>query len=473
MMDAHEPTQQALPEGSSHEQASGLARSNLGHNDQRFHQLSSWTLPASIALSALIISFFTPWGLVVALGAVLWLGTLHHQYTLVQSSHARALSELAEHAAESELLSARLSTILNSVDVPILVTNNQGIIVKVNRSASTILGSGRALTNEHFDSLITQKPVVELEQLARTGESDHARLELPVGGDMRVFDVAADPIASTGGAVCTFTDITELFRSSTLKADFAANASHELRTPIASILGAIQTLDGPARHDHAMSDRLITMISSNATRLDLMVNDLLDLSKLESTSTPSVLVETSMMEIIDRSVAPFTSICERKGLKIHSNIDSASATLHTDESLLTLIIRNLIENATKFARDNTTITISAKPITMGVNPAHPPPAGLNGQRGIRISVQDEGIGIPIAHQQRIFERFYQVDEARAGSTARRGTGLGLAIVKHAARTLGGGIRLQSIPQQGTTMIVELPKCVYREQSGPNPSQTPN
>lgn len=458
-MDVHDSTQQALIKDSSQEHPSTHVITRRAGDDPHIRQLSSWTLPASILLGSLIISIFTPWGLVSAAGALIWLGTLHHQYTLIQDDHRQSLNELATQAARSELLSTRLSTILNSVDVPILVTNDQGIIIKVNLAASTILGAGRALTNEHFDSLITQKPVVELEQLARTGESDHARLELPVGGDMRVFDVAADPIASTGGAVCTFTDITELFRSSTLKADFAANASHELRTPIASILGAIQTLDGPARHDKAMSDRLITMISANATRLDLMVNDLLDLSKLESSTTPSILVETSMMEIIDRSAAPFTSICERKGLTIKTQIDPASTTLQTDESLLTLIIRNLIENATKFARDNTTITIYAKPITMGVNPAHPPPEGLNGQRGIRISVQDEGIGIPIAHQQRIFERFYQVDEARAGSTARRGTGLGLAIVKHAARTLGGGIRLQSIPQQGTTMIVELPKCI--------------
>ena len=420
---------------------------------------SAWTLPGSILLGSLLIGVFAPYVLFIGLCALGWLVVIHRAST----RHVRALkaktAELQTQINREHTLITQLASILDSADVPIIATDNTGSILQANRSAQNVLGSGRSLQGEFFDSLITQRAVRELEQLARNGESGHARLELPVGGDMRVFDVAAGPISDTRGAVCTFTDITELSRSATLKADFAANASHELRTPIASILGAIQTLQGPAKDDPAMTERLMTMISTNADRLDSMVKDLLDLSKLESTSIPTVLSRVDLGEIIDRVSGQFAQICERRQLTIESSIDQQVSQITTDESLIVLILRNLIENAVKFAHEGTAVTIHAQSTELVDDPENPPPDGLDGEMGIRIGVRDEGIGIPLSQQVRIFERFYQVDEARDGSSARRGTGLGLAIVKHAARTLGGKVRLKSIHQQGTTMIVELPRCV--------------
>jgi two-component system, OmpR family, phosphate regulon sensor histidine kinase PhoR len=418
-----------------------------------------WTLPASILAGAVLVGIFEPLMLLIALGALIWLAMIHRGYS-------RSIDELTRSSnnAQSSITAAkqsmeRLRSILDSADVPVIATDNNGTIVLVNKAARSILGSGRPLVGEIFDSLITQHAVCELEELARKGEAGHARLELPVGMDIRIFDVAADPIQSIRGAVCTFTDITELSRSVTLKADFAANASHELRTPIASIMGAVETLNGPARDDTEMTQKLIGMISENATRLDLMVKDLLDLSKLETPSVALAVNEVSLSELIEITTAPFAAVCERRSLHIETRIDEQISRFITDESLLNLILRNLIENATKFAREGTTITIKAEPIPLAINPDDPPPAELNLSSGIRFSVKDEGVGIPLTHQSRIFERFYQVDEARTGSSARRGTGLGLAIVKHSARILGGTIRVKSIPQQGTTMIVELPRCV--------------
>jgi len=420
---------------------------------------NGWPLPASILAGSIIVGLFQPVFLAIALGALIWLGLLHRATSRRLIGLASTNRQAQNEIGRAQLLAARLGSILESADVPILATNTDGLIIQANFAAKSTLGSGRPLIGEHFDSLITQGAVHELERLARSGESGHARLELPVGGDMRIFDVAADPVASTHGAVCTFTDITELSRSATLKADFAANASHELRTPIASILGAIQTLEGPAKDDPPMTERLIQMISSNASRLDLMVKDLLDLSKLESTLVPVALTRIDLAELIEQNSLPFSSVCQRRGLTIETRIDPDCSLITSDESMLELILRNLIGNAAKFAHENTTVTIHAEPIALGIDPESPPPDGLTGAKGVRIGVRDEGIGIPLSQQQRIFERFYQVDEARDGSSARRGTGLGLAIVKHAARTLGGNIRLKSIHQQGTTMIVELPRCL--------------
>ncbi len=433
-------------------QTSSSSPPNTGDTD-------GWPLPASILAGSIIVSFFQPIFLAVSLVALIWLGVLHRAYSRRLVGLGARYRHSHDEIRHAQHLAARIGSILDSADVPILATNNDGSIIQANFAAKSILGSGRPLIGEHFDSLITQSAVHELERLARSGESGHARLQLPVGSDMRIFDVAADPIASSRGSVCTFTDITELSRSEALKADFAANASHELRTPIASIIGAVQTLEGPAKDDPAMIQRLIQMISSNASRLDLIVKDLLDLSKLESTLVPVVLSRIDLAELVEQNSLPFFSVCQRRGLTIETRIDSDCSVITSDESMLELILRNLIGNATKFAHENTTITIHAEPITLGIDPASPPPDGLAGALGVRIGVRDKGIGIPFSQQQRIFERFYQVDEARDGSSARRGTGLGLAIVKHAARTLGGNIRLKSIHQQGTTMIVELPGCL--------------
>jgi two-component system phosphate regulon sensor histidine kinase PhoR len=257
----------------------------------------------------------------------------------------------------------------------------------------------------------------------------------------------------------TLRDVTELVKASELKADFAANASHELRTPIASIRGAAETLTGPARDDPAMLDRLTGMVAANAARLEALVNDLLDLSKLESADTPAAIAAVNLGDVVAGLREQFEAICIRKGLRIVAEIDPRAATIRTDPVLLDLILRNLVENATKFARDGTPVVVSAEPAPIPPDPVNPPPAGLEGATGVRIRVRDEGLGIPIAHQQRIFERFYQVDRARTGGSVQRGTGLGLAIVKHAARRLGGQVGVESVYQQGTTMVVELPRCL--------------
>ena len=407
------------------------------HNPLDTGDPNNWPLPASILAGSIIVGVFQPLFLVVSLGTLIWIGFLCRSYSRRLFGLASDKRRLEDKIKRAQLLAARLQSILESADVPILTTNNNGSIIQANLAAKLILGSGRPLIGEHFDSLITQNAVHELERLARSGESGHARLELPVGGDMRIFDVAANPITNTRGAVCTFTDITELSHSATLKADFAANASHELRTPIASILAAIQTLEGPAKNDPAMIQRLIQMISSNASRLDLIVKDLLDLSKLESTLVPVVLTDVNLADLVEQSSLAFSSACERRGLTIETRINPECSIITSNESMLELILPNLIGNATKFAHENTTITIHAESIAIGIDPENPLPDGLDGTRGVRIGVRDEGIGIPLSQQQRIFERFYQVDEARDGSSARRGTGLGLAIVKHAARSLGG------------------------------------
>lgn len=429
-----------------------------------------WTLPASILAGCLVLALVSSAFLALAVLPLVWLILVHRATRRELRRSVRESAETAERVEGVRALVSLLGDVIDAADAPILSTDSAGIIAQSNRAAKEILGSGRELIGEHFDSLITQDEILELERLAREGESNHARLDLPVGGAIRIFDVSVDPIPSTGGTVCTFTDITELMQSVELKADFAANASHELRTPISAIKGAVETIQGPAADDGAMRIRLIGIIASNAERLEHMVNDLLDLSKLESGTAPASPVPLDVNQFINGVCAPFGPVCARRSLEIVTKIDEEIRVIESDPVLLELIVRNLIENATKFAFDGTSIRVSIERASVSVDPAAPPPGGLTHDSGITLKVRDKGAGIPIAQQPRIFERFYQVDEARTGSNTRRGTGLGLAIVKHAARTLGGNARVESIQGQGTTMIVDLPRCVPEWQDAPDPPE---
>ncbi|MCA9302493.1 MAG: hypothetical protein KC996_00075 [Phycisphaerales bacterium] len=397
-------------------------------------------LPASILLGAMILAIFIPLMLLFAFAALLWLAAVAYQRHIIIDRQRARLEHAEEAAAQSGINAKRLGSILSASDLPILATDQHGVITNSNGAAHQILGGGRSLRGVALDELITHKPVLELARHALSGESGHARFSLPILGQTHELDVAADPLPGADGCVFTFRDITELTKAVALKADFAANASHELRTPIASIRGAVDTLMGPTPPPESMRVRMIEMISGNATRLELLVNDLLDLSKLESTDAPPTIEPIDLDTLISGIAEQFAPICMRRSITIEPTIEEPVRTIHSDRSLIGLILRNLIENATKFANEGTSIRVSVRPAEIGVV----------------IEVADKGIGIPIADQQRIFERFYQVDDARSGTSVKRGTGLGLAIVKHACRRLGGSIGVRSVYGQGTTMRVTLP-----------------
>lgn len=414
--------------------------------------------PVGLAAGAVGLGVFWPWWLAGALGALGWLA-----WGMVGEGR-RAAAERAAARARDERFRAdraeheRLRRVIDAAGMPLIATDADGVITVASRAASRTLGGGRSIVGVRFDELFTQPELHEMERLARQGEAGRVRLDLPVEGERRALIAAADPLEGSG-CVVTLRDVTELVAAAELKADFAANASHELRTPIASIRGAAETLQGPARDDPAMLARLTGMIADNAARLEALVNDLLDLSRLESGETPAVLEEVDLERALGRYREQFEAVCRRRRLTIEIDLGPGLGTVRTDPVLLDLIVRNLVENATKFAREGTPVVLWARAAEVPPDPVNPAPAGADLATGLRIEVRDEGLGIPLSQQQRIFERFYQVDRARAGGSAQRGTGLGLAIVKHAARRLGGSVTVRSVYQQGTTMIVELPGCV--------------
>ncbi len=334
--------------------------------------------------------------------------------------------------------------VLRGVDEAIIATGVGGRIMMCNAAAERLVGrTNDAIRGRPFDQIFTQQEFHALHAAGRQGERAREQIRMPMPGGTRIIEASVSPLSSAGGVLITLRDVTETAQAVQIKADFVANASHELRTPIAAIRMAVETLAGQARDDPTMRERLIGMIANHTVRLEELIRDLLDLSRLESPEFRVAHATFPMTEIVEPLASMFAEVCRERNLNLVFSIADEVALVRTDAGLLTLILKNLIDNATKFAFEGTTIRVVGSA------------AGMMA----RFDVIDKGVGIPLAQQTRIFERFYQVDASRTVSSHRRGTGLGLAIVKHAVRTLGGHIRVASVWKQGTTMTVEIPALI--------------
>lgn len=387
-----------------------------------------------------------------------------------EATLGRVLSLLADlerrggsEAHERERALGRVRAIADAAAVPVLAADGSGVVELANRAAAEVLARPRdRLVGRALEDVLIQPTLLALVDRARAGTPARGRVRMAEGESPRFFDVAAEPLGEGGGGagvVVTLRDVTELATAVQLKSDFAANASHELRTPIAAIRGAVETMQ-TAEDDPEMTARLREMIAQHVARLEEMVADLLDLSRLESQETRSATGPLACSSLAARLSDLFARPCAERRVRLEFDLDPALEDMVIDQHLLELVLRNLIDNAVKFAREGTPVRVIGR--ASAVDPAgDAPPIDEGGGplTGARFRVIDQGIGIPLAHQQRIFERFYQVDPSRDGKLKRRGTGLGLAIVKHAMRRLGGRIGVESVWQQGTTMSVEIPRCV--------------
>lgn len=360
---------------------------------------------------------------------------------------------------------AELSQFLEIVDEPLLVCDGAQSVILVNDAARTWLEmSAEEALGRRIDEVFTNAEMLSMHSRAARGELCRRRVTLAGENGYRVADVSAVPVPtedkgknkehrsedSGRGVLLVLRDVTELARALQVRTDFAANASHELRTPIASLRGAVDTLQGPAASDERMRNRLLAMLDENVSRLEDLIRDLLDLSRLEALEGAvrfSLVPASELARVLSDA---FELMCERSGVTLRFDLDPRLEGMRTDRNLLTIVLRNLIENAIKFSAHDDEVLVRGVVETV---------EGDATQVLCVFEVVDHGEGIPLPMQQRIFERFYQVDQSRDGSKIARGTGLGLAIVKHAVRTLGGTIKVKSVWQRGTTMRVELPSAL--------------
>lgn len=274
--------------------------------------------------------------------------------------------------------------------------------------------------------------------LARASE-----IALPAPGD---GDSVGEPSGrSVTGRLLVLTDITELTRAIQVRSDFVANASHELRTPISAIRAAVDTvLKIDVAKEAEQATRFLSVIARHTSRLEALIGDLLDLSRLENPSAtfqPEVL---RLQRLCDELHDRWDGEIDAKMLRWRCEIGDDCPNVFANPYLLTLVLDNLVDNAVKFTDPGGQIGVGCR--CEGV--------------AVVIEVFDTGCGIAAHEHQRVFERFYQVETARSPSgesSARpRGTGLGLSIVRHAIAAMGGSVLLDSAPGRGTRVTVRIP-----------------
>ena len=233
-------------------------------------------------------------------------------------------------------------------------------------------------------------------------------------------------------------DISALDRAERMRADFVANVSHELKTPLAALIGFIETLRGPAREDARARERFLTLMDAEARRMDRLVGDLLSLSKLESGPPLARDARADLVSVVQRVLTLMEPVAARAKITVRSQIGPIRAPVRGEEDRLVQMLTNLLDNAIKYGKPG--------PVTVS----------LTAEEGEWVlTVADRGPGIPAEHLPRLTERFYRVDTARSRSLG--GTGLGLALVKHILRRHQGRLEIDSQPGAGTTVTVRLPR----------------
>jgi two-component system phosphate regulon sensor histidine kinase PhoR len=335
---------------------------------------------------------------------------------------------------------ARTGAILSAMDDGVLAVDHRGTVTLANpwlvRTLDLHEPAGR-----HYLEVIRQSEVGALiEDVLRHGARRDAELEILQL--QRVFDIAAVPFPDTEGAphgaVLTFNDATERRRLERMRRDFVVNASHELRTPLTSIRGFVEALEDGAVAEPETAPRFLGKIRIHADRMAALVDDLLDLSRLESGDRAPEWKETRASEVAEGVVASFAGPAARKDIRLR-HVDRGAPTILTDPERLRRTLENLVDNAVKYTPEGGHVEITTAP-------------GPGG--GALLVVEDDGPGIGPEHLPRLFERFYRVDKAR--SRALGGTGLGLSIAKHLAESMGASISVESEPGKGSRFVVSLP-----------------
>jgi len=360
----------------------------------------------------------------------------------------RALDAMAGNLAStlSALRTERdlLEVILQSMQEGVLVLDQENRMLLVNPAlrATFSLGpdaEGRAalelIRNAELQSILVR---AHRGTGAVTGEIE---ITGPKPRRLLVHAASLPPLNTKAqGLLAVFVDVSEIRRLETLRKDFVANVSHELRTPITAVRSAVDTLRLTLERDPGASDRFIDIIDRNAQRLGALVEDLLDLSRIESKEYRPDAAPVPLRAVAEQVLSLLRPRIEEKSFDVGNEIPADLPAARADRKALEQVFTNLLDNAIKYCGAGTQIRLRARQLAPG--------------GALRMEVADSGPGIEPRHLPRLFERFYRVDSGRSRDMG--GTGLGLSIVKHLVEAMGGTIGVESIPGRGATFWFTLP-----------------
>jgi two-component system phosphate regulon sensor histidine kinase PhoR len=346
---------------------------------------------------------------------------------------------------------AQLLAMLTSMVEGVMVLDCRGRVLQVNPALERMFDVSRMDARGHHCSDVFRHPqldtLVSTVLTKRINEEDEILLQ-PSGRCLHIeASVTACDRENEACAVLVFHDITELRRLENIRKDFVANVSHELRTPLTSIKGYIEALLDGAKDDPGTSTKFLEIILKQSDRLNLILEDLLQLSKIESGQILFKREPLQIQRVIERTLAMIKPLADKKGHRLLTFVAQDLPAVLGDEDRLMQVLSNLLDNAVKYTPGNGTITVAAHPVADDLER----PTIVT---AVELSVTDTGLGIPEQDRPRVFERFYRVDKARSREMG--GTGLGLAIVKHIVEGLGGRVWVEANAPTGSRFVVRLP-----------------
>ncbi len=380
----------------------------------------------------------------LAVGSKDELGQLAEQVNTMAAELQRTI-----HLIQQE--KTKVEAILKSLRDAIFVVNEEGVIASANPATEVLFGlAGARLVGRSLTEAFRNPALDELFRKSRA-EGGPAMgpvsLKTPRAVELEVNVLPVEEEGEEGTAlrfILAAHDITQMKRLERMRADFVANVSHELRSPLTAIRGFIETLQAGAITDPPAARRFLEIMGVQAERLTRLLEDLLTLSDIELGKVMLERRPVALREVVAECFATLGAKASKGGITLHAgdleNVPQVSA----DCDRLMQILMNLVDNGIKFTPHGGSVTVSARTLPHEESPLSPM---------VEVAVTDTGIGIPREDLPRISERFYRVDKSRSRELG--GTGLGLAIVKHLVQAHGGAFRIESEPGRGTTVRVTL------------------
>jgi two-component system, OmpR family, phosphate regulon sensor histidine kinase PhoR len=348
-----------------------------------------------------------------------------------------------EHAELAETRLAAAEAAIAAIPDPLILIDRSRRIVRANAAWAELIGS----VAEPRDLAATLRNPIVLAAADAVLAGDEVRavefaVSVPVARLLQARIARIEgPSLDGAAAVITLHDITAMKRADEMRADFIANAGHELKTPLSTLLGFIETLRGPARDDTAAHARFLGIMHEQAARMARLVDDLLSLSRIELNEHIAPMARVTLEPVLDSVTAALELRAGERGIHIDLKLPEDLPEVQGERDELAQVFQNLLDNAVKYARRDSTVTVTGGTAEAAV------PAML------WVAVADQSDGIPSEHLPRLTERFYRVDNARSRELG--GTGLGLAVVKHILNRHRGRLEIVSTLGQGSTFTVWL------------------
>lgn len=340
---------------------------------------------------------------------------------IVTTPESGVVQAIEEPAESDETLN-----VLDALPLGVVVVGVSGEEVFRNRAAAEVTGM------RHVD-LLVEEVIERLVRLTSIGQLTSEQIEL-AGPPQRVLDVRVTPLPE-GGSIATIDDITERWMLDQVRTDFVANVSHELKTPVGAISVLAETIEGETEDELVL--RLVRRMIIESERMSRTIDELLELSRIEM-GGEMLSAPVDLNDVISEAIDRAQPLATRQGVSIAFEKSITDSLINGDHFQLVSAVSNLVDNAVKYSDKGDLVTVSLTTV----------------DGSVEVQVTDEGIGIPMASLDRIFERFYRVDRARSRGTG--GTGLGLSIVRHVVTNHGGEVNVRSREGEGSTFILRFP-----------------